>query len=99
MTTQISPEAEEDLDQAYAYYEKQLAGLGDEFLHEFRRAVDRVIQNPTAWQLLDDTFRRRRLDRFPYGIVYSVNANPKQIEIVAVMHLSQRPGFWRRRIS
>src|SRR4051812_31630937 len=97
MIAVILPEAEDDIEHAFADYQERRAGLGLELLDEYRRAVERILQFPGAWQPLDETYRRCRLHRFPYGVVYRVEAEKDQILIVAFMHLSRNPGWWRDR--
>jgi plasmid stabilization system protein ParE len=97
MTAIILDDAEDDLERAFDYYQHEQTGLGVEFVDEFRRGLERILQHPHAWQPLDDIYRRYRLHRFPYGIVYRVDNSTNQIVIVTVMHLSQRPGQWRGR--
>jgi plasmid stabilization system protein ParE len=97
VTIEILSEAEEDLERAFDYYQAQRHGLGVEMVEEFRRAVTRIVEHPAAWQALDATYRRCRLHRFPYGIVYRFDAGAGQAVIVAVMHLSQKPGGWEAR--
>ena len=98
MTTDLLEPAETDLEQAFDYYEGIRAGLGNDFVEEFRRAVDRILAHPRAWQPLDATYRRCRLHRFPYGVIYRVEDPAKQVVIIAVMHLSRNPDAWRRRV-
>lgn len=93
----ILEDGENDLEEGYAHYEALRLGLGGEFVEEFRRAVERMLQHPGAWQALDETYRRCRLHRFPYGVVYRHDATAGEIVIVAVMHLSRAPGWWRGR--
>lgn len=97
MKATILDEGEQDLEHAFEYYESRRRGLGHEMVEEFRRGVDRILESPTAWQRLDDVYRRYRLHRFPYGIVYRVDLAADQVVIVCVMHLSQRPNWWRGR--
>lgn len=97
MIATILDEAEADLERAFDYYQQRRPGLGVELVEEFRRALDLMIKHPHAWQPLDETYRRCRLHRFPYGIVYRINAAANQIVIVAIMHLSERPDAWRAR--
>ena len=73
------------------------AGWGIEMVEEFRRGVDRILIHPNAWQPLDETYQRYRLHRFPYGIVYRADLATGTALIVAVMHLSQEPGWWQSR--
>jgi plasmid stabilization system protein ParE len=93
----ILDEAEADLERAFNYYQLQREGLGVELVDEFRRALELILRHPTAWQSLDDTYRRCRLHRFPYGIFYRVDAASAQLVIVAIMHLAERPDAWRSR--
>ena len=93
----ILDEAEVDLERAFDHYQRERPNLGLEFLDEFRRALDLMIRHPRAWQPLDDVYRRCRLHRFPFGVVYRVDEAAVQIVIVAVMHLSDRPEAWRAR--
>jgi plasmid stabilization system protein ParE len=89
--------AEADLEAAFDYYEAAGKGLGTRFTDEFRRSVDRIMMYPHGWQSLDATFRRCRMHRFPYGIIYRVDEHAAQIAIVAVHHLSRAPDSWRGR--
>jgi plasmid stabilization system protein ParE len=97
VTATILTEAEVDLETAFDEYQMRLTGLGHELVYEFRRGVDRILEYPNAWQSLSHVYRRYRLHRFPYGIVYRHAPETNEIIIVAVMHLSQKPGFWERR--
>lgn len=97
MTATILDEAEADLEHAFDHYQQQRHGLGVELVEEFRHALDLMIKHPHAWQPLDETYRRCRLHRFPYGIVYRVDSGANQLVIVAIMHLSERPDTWRGR--
>jgi plasmid stabilization system protein ParE len=90
-------EAAADLERAFDHYQQRRDGLGIELVDEFRRAVDLVLAHPRAWQPLDETYRRCRLHRFPYGVVYRIVEATDEIVIVAVMHLSEQPGAWRIR--
>ena len=40
------PEAQDDIDAAYAQYEQRLMGLGDRFLEALRQVVERFADNP-----------------------------------------------------
>jgi toxin ParE2 len=61
--------AEIELDDAIRWYEAQAHGLGDALLVEVLSAAQRIMLYPDAWQSLDDSVRRCRLSRFPYGLV------------------------------
>jgi plasmid stabilization system protein ParE len=90
--------AELELDEAVEYYNQQRAGLGEEFVAEVRRAVEQVLEYPHAWQLLDerDGIRRCRLNRFPYGLVYTIQGDIALA--LAVMYVRRKPAYWRERL-
>jgi plasmid stabilization system protein ParE len=96
MTAIILQEAEDE--RAFDYYESQRVQLGVELVEEYRRGLERILEHPNAWQPLDSVYRRYRLHRFPYGIVYRVDTIASQIVIVAISHLSEKPGSWRNRV-
>lgn len=87
--------ANRDLSQAFEYYESEQPGLGERFIDEFRRAVDRIIAHPSAWSILDGEIRKCRLNRFPYGVIYKVDEPSNRIYILAVAHLKRHPDHWR----
>lgn len=79
------------------YYESKRAGLAKEFLTAVDDGVRRILEAPNRWPALDSEFRRYRLYRFPYGLIYRQLLDT--VEIVAVMHLSRRPNYWRDRLK
>jgi plasmid stabilization system protein ParE len=84
MKVTILDEAEDDLELAFNYYESQRAGLGVEFITEYRHGLDLIITYPNGWRLLDDIRRCYRLRRFPYGIIYRFDAGAGQLIILTV---------------
>jgi plasmid stabilization system protein ParE len=97
MTVRLATAADQDLDEAFSYYEAIRPGLGVELLHEFRRGIDHILELPGGWQRMDELYRRYRLNRFPYGIVYREDKIGNEIVVVEVMHLKRKPADWRRR--
>jgi hypothetical protein len=97
VTIRFLAEAEAELEDAVAYYESQLMGLGTEFAGEIRAGLARIEEFPEGWQLLGRRVRRYRLNRFPYGILYAVVGG--DIVVVAVMHLHRKPDYWQTRVT
>ena len=90
------PEAEEELEAAALWYEERQPGLGDDFLEEFETTLRRIETNPERWRVFQGANRKLNFDRFPYAIVYSLQADT--IYIKAVMHLHRRPFYWSHRL-
>jgi len=88
--------AQRELDEAVEYYNAQSPGLGEQFLLEVLRTLERIRQDPAAWHPFTQNTRRCQTQRFPYGVVYQI-LEP-EILIVAIAHLHREPGYWRHRL-
>jgi len=86
----ILPEAVQELQETYSYYQALKAGLGREFKAEFESALARISQFPEAWPRFSKRTRRYILKRFPYSILY--RELRYAISDYAVTHLKRRPG-------
>lgn len=96
MNVRFLAPAQRELDDAVAWYNEQVIGLGLEFLDELDRAVRRVLAFPLSYPEIEPGIRRCRLARFPYGLIYGVD--DETVVIVAVAHLHRRPRYWIDRI-
>lgn len=91
MTVRILPPAREEFLEAVGFYESEAAGLGQEFIDEFERAVALIASNPELGSLYRSDTRRKILRRFPFQIIYEVRVD--HLMIVAVAHERKRPGI------
>jgi plasmid stabilization system protein ParE len=89
------PEAEDDVAAANSYYERQRAGLVDEFVEELREALDRIRDNPQLYSAFRRDIRAAPLKRFPYVIYYRARA--ADILVIAVQHGRRSSRAWRGR--
>jgi len=96
MKVEFHPDAEDELCKAIDYYEAAEPGLGQDFALEVHAAVRSAASFPTAWPVLDRDIRRRLTNRFPYGVLFSVE--PDRLLILAVMHLHRSPDYWKARL-
>ncbi len=96
MEIRILEAAEAELDDAVEYYNAESPGLGDEFLIEIIKSIERIKNYPDAWHPFSKTTRRCRLNRFPYALVY--NLHGESIYIIAVACLHRKPDYWKDRL-
>ena len=96
MNFSFHPEAEIELNASIDYYEECKIGLGLEFANEVYSTIQRILDFPKAWQILDKDIRRCLTNRFPFGIIYYQRDN--EIIILAVMQLNRKPNYWSGRI-
>ncbi len=95
MNIKFHSEARIEFFDATEYYEEQVVGLGDRFIDEVEKVLEIIEQQPLSGTKITSTERRFLVSRFPYGIVYSIEAN--FITILAVMNLKRKPGYWKTR--
>jgi len=88
--------AEAEVEEAIAYFDRRLAGLGDRFEHEVEATVARITEYPRIGSPLTKRVRKFRVRKFKYNIVYVLEDN--EIIIIAVAHHKKRPRYWRQRI-
>lgn len=86
----LQPGAEEDIDNAYNWYESQQAGLGEQLLNELASYYKKLAQNPEAFSKANKRFRQAILPRFPYVIIYEIEL--VQVVVYSVFHTSRSPG-------
>jgi hypothetical protein len=88
-------DAEAELVAAIDYYEECEYGLGEDFSLEVYSAIHNIISYPLAWPIIDDPVRRCLVHRFPFGVLYSVEAD--RIYVLAIMNLNRHPDYWKSR--
>jgi plasmid stabilization system protein ParE len=91
------PLAKLEIKEAAAFYENYRQGLGRAFLETIEKAIQRVRENPLQNRRIAGRFRRRLVNRFPYGVIYSIEVD--HVFIVAVMHLKREPNYWKQRLQ
>jgi len=96
MKLKFIPPSDQELIDAYNYYEDQLIGLGDQFLYEFNKTIKIIIENPTIWIKVGKRTRRALLKRFPFLILYIFEENT--IHITCIAHQHRNPDYYIDRI-
>jgi toxin ParE1/3/4 len=96
MSYKFHPEALIEFSEAVLYYSEKSPELGSAFYIEVESVIQRVIVNPTLFRIIEEDVRRCLTKRFPYGVLYTIEED--YILIVAIMHCSRDPSFWKDRI-
>lgn len=81
MTFSFHQDAEDEFNHAIEYYENIEPGLGYDFALEVYLTIQRAVEFPVAWSVLEGDIRRSLVSRFPYGVLYSVEQ--QEIWIIA----------------
>lgn len=80
------------------YYKQFDPALSSDFIQEFDRTVQRLLEFPNAGSPYQHGTRRIILRRFPYSIVYKIYRD-EVIVAHAVMHMRRKPDYWKERIK
>jgi toxin ParE1/3/4 len=95
MRFEFAKAAREELLDSIEYYELQQTGLGLIFSEQVYATIERIIDFPSGWTPLDDTFHRCLVKQFPYALIYTVL--DQVLVVTAVMNLHRKPNYWRGR--
>jgi plasmid stabilization system protein ParE len=90
------PGASQEYLQAIEYYAAINPELGEGFDAEIQHMVEEVSRDPQRFFRFHPPAQRALARKFPYSVVYL--DQPDRVWIVAVMHASRRPGYWRERL-
>ena len=96
---ELHPEVYGELEHSRSWYEEKSKNLGMEFLAEVDLAIKAISEMPAVWPLYDSDkgLRRFLVHRFPYAVIYRYAE--ASIQVVAVMHMRRKPGYWQQRLS
>ena len=95
MTVHHLLEAEQEILDAVTFYKERARNIAAAFFAEFRKAREEIAMFPEFWKPVGGGYRRKLLERYPYGIIYRVDGG--EILIVALAHTSRQPEYWRGR--
>lgn len=93
----LHPEASRELESALDWYAHRSPNAAAAFLREVEFGIERIREAPVRWPYFGMHTRRYLLGRFPFSLVYRVEAN--DVQVLAVAHDRRRPGYWSSRDS
>lgn len=82
---------------AAEWYEKQQPDLRNRFLTQWKLAESRMSASPEIHRCFEGVLRKCRFEIFPYALIFRIRGD--QLQVIAVMHMSRNPGYWRGRGS
>lgn len=93
----IRPEAENDLEQAFNWYEDKRIGLGYDFILQIDASFNFIKRNPEVNSIEYKGTRKYLVKRFPYKIIYLIDE--EKIVILAVIHGKRNPDLTKNKIN
>ena len=93
----IAPDAEDDIQEAYDWYERKRRGLGERFLRQLRESLKVLEAHPTILTEIISGVRFLLVAKFPYAIYYLTIDH--DVHMAGVIHTSRDPAVWKLRVS
>jgi plasmid stabilization system protein ParE len=91
----IRAAAEAELAEAFDWYDRQVAGLGAEFLLAADAVMRQIARAPQQYPKVRGNIRRALLRRFPFAVYFVLE--PKRVVVLAFFHAKRDPRQWQTR--
>jgi len=89
--------AEQEVDDAVAWYDQQGNDLSRGFLDDLDRAVRLANSYPLLAPQIEPEIRRLLFVRFPYSLIYGIDK--ETLVIIAVAQQQRKPRYWADRLQ
>jgi plasmid stabilization system protein ParE len=90
-----TPEANEDLLEARAWYDNIRLELGERFALAVEATVEAIAEHPLQFPVVYRNRRRAGVRRFPYGIFFELQEH--RVAVIACFHGRRNPRHWQSR--
>jgi hypothetical protein len=89
LSLHIQQVAQDEIIDAFNYYELQQKGLGDTFLKALDSAFKNIAKAPNGYQLINQFHRQYPMKKFPFVILYETDQ--ESLFVDAVFHTGKNP--------
>ena len=93
----VTPEAKQDIDEVYDWYERRRVGLGEDFLGRVDACIEAICRTPEMVAKVFGDYRRGVVRRFPYAVFYEYDAGDRYV--YCIFHTARDPKKWQARLS
>lgn len=97
MRIRFAEAANDELNDACDWFERQQTGLGERFRTDVREATLLIAKAPLLFPLELEDVRRYVMNRFSYILRYVLRGD--EVWILAVSHQHRRPDYWVDRVQ
>jgi plasmid stabilization system protein ParE len=91
MKLRYTDRSKDEVELAFAWYERQRRGLGFEFLDCVEAAFQNIIDYPELYQIRYSYFRGCHIRRFPFSVFYTIEET--EIVVHSVFDNRQDPKW------
>jgi plasmid stabilization system protein ParE len=87
---EIREEADEEIYEAFSWYEQQSPGLGDRFIGELEVVFQKITSAPQHYKIARSVFRQASVRSFPFVVYFEIYKNAI-IVVYSVFHTKRKP--------
>jgi plasmid stabilization system protein ParE len=92
----LTPEARQDLDEIYAWYEARRIGTGEVFFLKVDACFAAIQRNPEMHPIAVGNYRRALVRTFPYVLIYDYEDG--SVTVYGCFHTSRDRKKWLGRL-
>ena len=92
----VRPEAEDEMADAFDWYEERVPGLGSDFLLCVDAVFNAILRSPRQFPRVHRIVRRALTRRFPYEVFFV--EDDERLVVLSVFHAKRNPKRWQERI-
>ncbi len=94
----LHPEAEVEFFAEVKYLLAHSSNYATSFIDDYEKTISLIRAFPNAGSLYDDPIRKISLTDHPFSLFYFISKTGT-ITILAVMHQSRKPDYWKGRLQ
>ncbi|MFK7908966.1 MAG: type II toxin-antitoxin system RelE/ParE family toxin [Akkermansiaceae bacterium] len=93
----LHPEADAEGIEAAQYIREDDSCQAELFKEALLNALDWARSQPLIFRCFEDDFRKVKVGKFRYSLVFRIRGD--EVQILAVAHMSRKPGYWKDRAN
>ena len=94
---EFDPRAENDVAAALTWYDQHDADIGTQFINKLDEIITTISEMPRVSPKIEGDIRRALMKQFPYSLYYRLDDDMAIVRVIAVLHTSRRPDYWKSR--
>lgn len=92
--------AERDWHEAVTFYDECEAGVSQRFNIAVREMLHTLSRDPERFRLYTRLTHKAKMPRpWPYSVYFTINAEYREVKILAIWHGARNPAELRRRLK
>jgi len=97
LSFRLHPEAVAEGIEAARYIKEEDPYEAVLFKSALRESLDWACRRPLIFRCFEEDFRKVKVGKFRYSLVFRIRGD--EVQVLAVAHMSRRPGYWKNRAT